>query len=344
MPDEAKGFYFSMKHYALLLGILTFFITSCGVDSKHFKIEGRILNMNQGEFYVYNDEGMIDGIDTIKVEGGRFAYEMPCDRATTVMLVFPNFSEQPIYATSGKSVDIKGDASHLKMLEVKGTKDNELMTKFRLQIANASPPETKKYAGQFAEDHPESPVSVFLVKKYFVIAPSPDFKEAARLIQILHEKQPTNGALNRMAMLIKGSDKVVIGAKLPTFTAYDTKGRLVSSADLSSGLAIISTWATWDYESMNQQRTIKEAVNNSRGRLKAVSICIEASRADCLRQLKNDSITWSNVCDGMMFENKTVRQLGLLRMPDNMLIKGGRIVDRCIPLQDLKMKIEENLK
>ena len=93
MPDEAKGFYFSMKHYALLLGILTFFITSCGVDSKHFKIEGRILNMNQGEFYVYNDEGMIDGIDTIKVEGGRFAYEMPCDRATTVMLVFPNFSE-----------------------------------------------------------------------------------------------------------------------------------------------------------------------------------------------------------------------------------------------------------
>lgn len=59
------------------------------------------------------------------------------------MLVFPNFSEQPIFAKSGKSVEIKADASHLKEMEVSGTEDNELMTKFRKNILKDTPPEAK---------------------------------------------------------------------------------------------------------------------------------------------------------------------------------------------------------
>ena len=35
------------------------------------------------------------------------------------MLVFPNFSEQPIFAQSGKTVNVKGDATHLKEMSVK---------------------------------------------------------------------------------------------------------------------------------------------------------------------------------------------------------------------------------
>lgn len=45
-----------------------FLLTSCGEDSKHFKIEGRLLQMNQGEFYIYSNDAAISGIDTIKVQ------------------------------------------------------------------------------------------------------------------------------------------------------------------------------------------------------------------------------------------------------------------------------------
>ena len=100
--------------------------------------------MNQGEFYVYSDDGTINGIDTIKVQGGRFAFEMPCEHPATLTIVFPNFSEQPIFAEPGKTATIDGDASHLKMMKIKGSKDNELMTGFRDKISNASPPEIVK--------------------------------------------------------------------------------------------------------------------------------------------------------------------------------------------------------
>lgn len=146
-----------MKKFAyILLLFATMMLASCGAGSGRFKFEGKFLNMNQGEFYVYSPEGGIRGMDTIKVEGGRFTYECDCKEPFTLIVVFPNFSEQPIFAESGASVDIKADASHLKELSVKGTKANELMNSFRENILSVSPPEEKAKAEQFVKDHPES--------------------------------------------------------------------------------------------------------------------------------------------------------------------------------------------
>lgn len=71
-----------MKKLTYLL-LLTLVLVSCGTSSDRFKIEGRFLNLNQGEFYVYSNDGGISGVDTIKVNGGRFTYErrahaLPC--------------------------------------------------------------------------------------------------------------------------------------------------------------------------------------------------------------------------------------------------------------------------
>ena len=38
------------------IATLTLIMVSCGTDSKHFKLEGRLLNLNQGEFYVYSPD------------------------------------------------------------------------------------------------------------------------------------------------------------------------------------------------------------------------------------------------------------------------------------------------
>ncbi len=84
------------------------------------------------------------------------------------MIVFPNFSEQPIFAKSGKSVELKGRCFHLKEMEVRGTKDNELMTKFRKNILKDTPPEAKKHAEDFIREHPNSVCSIYLIKKYFI--------------------------------------------------------------------------------------------------------------------------------------------------------------------------------
>src|SRR5574344_2988262 len=107
------------------IGYLLFllFLVSCGTDSSHFKIEGRFRNLNQGEFYVYSPDGGTNQLDTIKVQDGSFAYEVPLEKKATFIIVFPNFSEQAIFGEPGKTATVKGDASHLKEMEVSGNTD-----------------------------------------------------------------------------------------------------------------------------------------------------------------------------------------------------------------------------
>jgi hypothetical protein len=339
MTRNKHYIYNTMKHLSYLI-LLSLLLVSCGTQSGHFKIEGHFLNMNQGEFYVYNMEGGVKGIDTIKVEGGRFAYETTCEQPTVLMLVFPNFSEQPIFAESGKAVDIKADASHLKEMEVTGTDDNELMTKFRKQTVNASPPEIIKYAKMFIGDHPESAVGAYLVKKYFVQTTTPDYNEAYKLIASMLKEQPKNGLLMALKRSIDILKRSTVNSSIPHFTATDMNGKPVSDAQLRTGVAVINVWATWNYESQDIQRQLKQMQRSSGGKLKLLSISVDASRKDCKQTLQRDSVSWSSVCDERMFESPLLKQLGLLSVPDNIIIQNGRIIAHGLSANDLRMRLQ----
>jgi len=321
------------------------FLNSCGVSNGRFRLEGKFLNMNQGEFYVYSPDGAFDGIDTIKVQGGRFTFECPCSDAFTLMVVFPNFSEQPIFAESGKSVDIKADASHLKELTVKGTKDNEIMNSFREAILSVSPPEEKTKAETFIKDNLKSMVSVYLVKKYFIACSEPDYAKAYLLTEQIAKSQPKNGHIQQLLQQLKKMKDIGIGSRLPNFTAYDTNGKLISSTDLSSSpVAVITTWASFNYDSQNLQRNLKSRLRKSNGKLKLMSICIDASKKDCKRNMERDSISWANICTGDMFEDQTIQKLGLTTIPDNIILQNGKIVARGLKQSEFDSKLDQLLK
>lgn len=324
-----------MKRIVLFL-LLVLILISCGTRSGHFKMEGRFLHMNQGELYVYSPDGGIDGLDTIKIEAGRFAYEIPCSKPATLVIIFPNYSVQPIFAESGGSVEVKADASHLKEMEVKGTDDNELMTKFRKQIANSSPPDELKYAIQFIKDHPESTVSVYLLNRYLIQTETLDYKQAANLLKILLKEQPENVTLGRLQRQISGLGTLRVGDKLPNFTAKDVNGKLINNATLANQTIIISTWAAWSYESLDFQRALNDAVKA--GKIAALGISVDANPKEVRQALKNDDITFPNVCDGKMLSTPLLKTFGLTTVPDNIVVRNGKIIERGITANTVRQR------
>jgi len=338
-PSPFKG-----VRAGLVAATLTLLLAACGVDGKRFRVEGRFLNLNRGEFYVYSTNGLIDGIDTVKLEGGRFTYDIPCEREGTLVMVFPNFSEQPIFAQPGKSVDIEGDASHLKELTVKGTKDNKLMNQFREAIVNASPPQVAKIAAMFAADNPTSLVSVYLVRRYFITTPTPNYKEAERLVKLLLTQQPKNGELNRMQTLISTLAKTSVGAPLPAFQARSTKGEKVSQQPYNkAAVAVLNVWSTTNMQSMEIQRMLKQKVRDSKGKLQVVSLCVDPILRECNDVLQRDSISWPNICDGAMFEGDVAKKLGIYTVPFNILLKNGKIIARDLDNNQLKEQLDKLL-
>ena len=338
-PSSFKG-----VRAGFVAATIALLLAACGVDGKRFRVEGLFLNLNRGEFYVYSTNGLIDGIDTVKLEGGRFTYDIPCEREGTLVMVFPNFSEQPIFAQPGKSVDIEGDASHLKELTVKGTKDNKLMNQFREAIANASPPQVAKIAAMFAADNPTSLVSVYLVRRYFITTPTPNYKEAERLVKLLLAQQPKNGELNRMQTLISTLAKTSVGAPLPAFQARSTKGEKVSQQPYNkAAVAVLNVWSTTNMQSMEIQRMLKQKVRDSKGKLQVVSLCVDPILRECNDVLQRDSISWPNICDGAMFEGDVAKKLGIYTVSFNILLKNGKIIARDLDNNQLKEQLDKLL-
>lgn len=360
--------------------------TSCGTDSRHFRIDGRLLHLNQGEFYVYSPDGTINGLDTIKVQAGRFSYEVACDRPMTLMIVFPNFTEQPVFAQPGKSVDLKGDASHLKEMTVKGTKDNELMNKFREMIHNAAPPEMKKCAQLFVQDHPESCVGAYLVDRYFIHDANPDTKTAVRLVDLMIEKQPENGYLKRQKRQLTASFVATKGADIPNVLGTTVDGRTIGRVQLTKApVTVVCALATWKYESMSQFRRLAAYAASQQGRVAVVGVSIDASPSLVRSQLASQigisdsasglafgsssgsssgltsgsasasaaaqassssrsSSTCYVVCDGKMVESPFFTRLGLTSVPDNIVIKNGRIAAAHLTDNQLTEFIKEKQK
>lgn len=332
------------RHYlSVLLIAVACLLGSCGPDGRHFKIDGHLLNLNQGEFYVYSPDGSIlHGIDTIKVQAGRFTYLAECDRPMTLVIVFPNFTEQPVFAQPGKSVDIKGDASHLKEMTVKGTKDNELMNKFREQVASASPAEMTKYARQFVEDHPESAAATWLVRRYFIATDKADIATATRLLRLVTSRQKDNIYAQRLLADCEAHKPVGKDGKLPSFTAYDIKGKVVSNATLAAKpTVVVQAWTTWNYSSTSMLRTLATKQRDSKGSLSVIGVCLDPGKASCLRTLKMyDADNTTTICDGKMVDGTLYNKLGMFNMPDNLLIKNGKIVARNLTLTELQEKLE----
>lgn len=309
--------------------MLTLALASCGTDSHHFRIDGRLLHINQGEFYVYSPDGTLSHMDTIKVQAGRFSYEVQCDRPMTLMIVFPNFTEQPVFAQPGKSVDMKGDASHLKELTVKGTKDNELMNSFRKQVLNAAPPEMRQRARQMVEDHPESAIGSYLVNKYFVDVVDPDIKSAMRLVDLMVEHQPDNGYLKRLKRSLSAVTVAAKGSDVPSVLGSTIEGKPMGRVQLTAApTTVVCAFASWKYESMNLLRRVCDYAATTSGSVAVVGVSIDASPQAVRTALQgqlNGMSTCPIVCDGKMVDSPFFTRLGFFSIPDNIVIRNGRI-------------------
>ena len=329
------------RHFSFLLSLSSFLLilSSCSSDRQTFLLEGTFKGFSQGELYIYGVNGTRK-LDTIGVAKGAFRYEVSLEEPITLALVFPNFSELPVFAEPSTEVEIEGDASHLRETKISGTKVNEAMTSFRLKTSQMTPPEMAQAAESFIKENPTSPISLYLLNKYFTQTPNPDYKKAIALINELRTAQPDEPSLKGLAEKMKGLENLRDGANLPSFIAKDINGKAVKSSDLDAPVNVIYTWAKWNYESVNMQRQLTYFLQRYKDKIKALGICVDVDLKGCRQTVEKDSVKWSAVCDRKMWEGPLVQQLGLSYIPDNIIVDNkGKILAHTLKYQELQEKI-----
>jgi len=88
--------------------------------------------------------------------------------------------------------------------------------------------------------------------------------------------------------------------------------------------------------------TISSQVNKQKP-FKVISICVDANKADCDTYLNVNEIKTPNVFTGEMFNTAPLKILGLQNVPDNIVVKDGKIVARSLDINSLREKVESLL-
>ncbi len=322
-----------------LLFALVFLFAACSKDNGRFRMEGSFKNLNQGEFYIYSLENGTK--DTIAVNDGHFVYERQMTDTLTLVMLFPNYSEIPIFARPNIVVKMEGDATHLKETTVTGSPENDAMTTFRTTTSEKMPPEVLKEAKKFINDNPKSNVSVYLLQKYLLQTPTPDYQEALKLCAMLHRQQPGNIPLARLHTQLEGLKNYKTEGQLPAFKAKAVDGTEITNGSLKSQANVIVAWATWSSASQSMITTLNKLRKDNPGKVQVVSICMNGSHSEGKSFLERDSISWPDICDGEMWQSPLVASLGISTIPANIIVdSNGKIVGRNLSLSDMKKKVE----
>lgn len=327
----------------LSFSLFSFLCFSCGETDTRFRIAGKFKNMNQVDLFLVNlQEGTKD---TLHVLDGRFSYETSLSDTTTMIVIFPNFSELPVIAEPGKDISIEGDASHLKATIVKGSKSNEQMTAFRMKTNDMMPPDIVKEAEAYIREHAESFVASYLLRRYFLMAAEVDYEKTFELATVIRDAQPTRVPVVQMYNQLEALKDLRTTGKIPDFRATDTKGNEVSGDTLNTEVNVVCLWASWNYESQSMLRNLGLLQKDHPKKLSVISICIDATPEEGKTYLERDSLEFPNICDSLQWDSPLIRTLGLAYIPDNIVCdRQGNIVARSLGSAKLKEKIEELLK
>ena len=108
---------------------LLLLLFSC-TPSDEVRISGTFENLMQADLYIYSSTGAMEDIDTINIREGKFDWRNPLTSEAVFHIVFPNMSEQVVFANPGEHIKLKGDGNQLKAIEISGNEANEEYTKF----------------------------------------------------------------------------------------------------------------------------------------------------------------------------------------------------------------------
>lgn len=318
---------------------------ACGPSGNHFKIEGRLKGMQPGEIYIYSLSGPNARFDTLKVKNGSFVYEGTADAPTPYVLVFQNGLEQVVFVDGGRTLEYSASANDMRNYQVKGSDENKLLNEFRAETASMTQVKLKAAARAFIEGHPASPVSVYMLDKYFVQDSEIAYAELLQLTQLLKSNQKNNVYLIDLETNVKALQGADVGKSIPKLRLTTKTGKEVSLGEIAKPYLLVGFWATWLTNAWDMMSTLRRFTTDYSSSLQVLAVSLDTQIYKWEEFVRTDSLTLDNVCDGKCWDSEPVRKFGVRELPYYVLCdKKGKILFRGNTVEDMTRDIEQTLK
>lgn len=322
--------------YSLIILLLATFVAGCSVSKDRFRLSGKFKHLHSANIYIYSENGH----DTIRVDGGKFVYEKKLSHPVILTIQYPNFAEMKIVAEPGKETKFSTDAADLTQTKLSGTEENELLSDFYYDTANKNEAEACKAAEAFITKHPSTLAAEAVFRTYFAESVNPDAKRTLKLLNLIIKHQPHNASLSNLAGRLLPYLRTAPGNKMPDFKVVSWEGDTITNKSFKDRYLLIYFWATWQYESFQQVRGLKNVVRPYGKRIGVICVNMDYNYRSFLNCVRRDSVPEYNVCEKAAWSSQLVRLLGVTQIPGNVIVSPeGEIVARDLEYSDLRRRV-----
>lgn len=340
-----------MKKINILL-ILILCMTGCKKEADTTSITGEIKGLGNDTIYLYGVDGLYEQIDTICVKGDKFSHSLKIDTITSAVLLFKKNTEYPIFLDKKNKIKIAGNVNNLSCLNINGNIYNEEFSAFQASLQELDTPSDKaleEKAETFIRQHNSSLASIYLLDKYFVQIPQPDYTKIKEITESMTGALLDRPYIENISDYIDQLEKVTVGKSAPYFSLPNKKGEKLSrSAEkFRDKYLLLNFWASW-CDQPSEANTELKKLNKEYKRNKnfaILGISLDIDKKAWETAISKDSLNWEQVCDFTGLSSETAKQYAILTLPTNILISPtGRILARDIKGEALTNKLKELLK
>ena len=288
-------------HALAMVCALSATLSGCHKSQNQFTLNGELSNLEGKEVYLFGEYTPYDHIDTILVENGKFSYRAEVDTLTQLTLLFNQNQMIPLYVDKQWDVKLTGDALHPDSIKVTGGAENEELQQFKRLLAqrNDSVSETA-VADSFITHHPFSQVSIYLLNRYFIRQPQPDYKRIQQLIKgmsgVLHDHPLIDEAEKQTERAFTADT----GRYISSYRMKRPGKEVINSYDFREKVVTILFWATWDKQSV----ALRDSLNEMQKKLKKDDAILIAYSLDTDKELWKESAEADTLYAKQSFEGE----------------------------------------
>lgn len=321
---------------------------ACGKkDPTLVTFEGELTGLGNDTLYLYGDDKLYTNTDTIPATEGKFKAQLHTDTLVSVRLLLPNGTEHPVYLKPGDHIQLKGSVDEARNITVNGNPDNDALTAFLQSMAGPgtfSVQAQQEQAEAFIYGHPGSLASLYVLEKYFVLSPEPDYERIRKLTSVLSSEMRDRPYTTELSARLKDLGEAAGGRVITTFSLPGADGELINRGTFRNKYLLVHFWASWDTLSTAgfdmYRRIYKKEKDNEDFAMLGISLDIDSLKwRDCMER---DTLEWHQGCDLKGWHSKAVEAMAVQALPANLLLNPyGRVEGRDMNEQAIADKLKE---
>jgi peroxiredoxin len=351
------------------LAVLLLIASTCHLEAqtKQYVIKGKIGKLSfPAKAFLFHSEGKIVKVDSAAIERGIFLLKAKSTGDSTPIYLTISPSGNQLARTGNKAFRFYTDSavitvtspdsiSNIKITGGPFNRDADALKaalapiEARMEAAKKDDDDPvfyqqKKAAWrQFILSHPGSILSLDALNSLGGSSAEP--AEVEPLFMSLSEAVRASRKGKEYAAKIVEWKKLVIGAKAPDFTLYDTLGKPVSLHNFKGKYVLLDFWASWCPPCRAESPFIAKAFAAYQSKnFTVVGITLDNpdKKEAWLKAVHDDHLTWTQVSSPVMWENAAATAYSVKSIPQNFLIgPDGTILAKNLRGDALHQKLKE---